>query len=53
MLVFFISLPMHQILQFFLINTRSNYVFHFIFFIMLFRDMDWARLTDRLTWEWP
>ena len=37
MLMFFISLPVNQILQFSLMNTRSNYILHFIFFIMLSR----------------
>ena len=53
MLMFFISLSVNQILQFSLMNMRSNYILHFIFFIMLFRDTNWARPSDRLTWEWP
>ena len=48
-LMFFVSLPVYQILELSSINTGSYNIVHFIFLIALFRDMNWPRLGHRLT----
>ena len=47
----FIAFPVYQILELTPINTRSYNIVHFVLFIALLRDLDWARPGYRLPGE--
>ena len=51
--MFFITFSVYQILELMPINMGSYNIVHFVFFIMLFGDLSWARPRHGLAGEGP
>ena len=51
--MFFITLPVHQILELSSINMGCYYIVHFIFLVAFFRNLNWAGPRHGLTRKRP